>query len=135
VYRQQWQADQQKKIIAQMDGKNPHKSNENKWENRDRNHHNSNGGRSSTHHGNSNRGGLGDRGRGRGGDGGRTNNSEHLKDIECFNCGKKVHYYTDFSQPRKKQLKLKHGFQNGFQKPVSILIEGYVDQEERKEQR
>jgi hypothetical protein len=70
VYRQQWKADKQKQIIAQMAGKNPHKSNDN-----------SNGGRSSTRHGNNNRGGCGGRGRGRGGHGGRTNNSEHLKDI------------------------------------------------------
>jgi hypothetical protein len=30
VYRQQWQADQQKQIIAQMAGKNPNKSNDGK---------------------------------------------------------------------------------------------------------
>jgi hypothetical protein len=56
VYRQQWQADQQKQIIAQMAGKNPNKSNNGKRKNSDRNHHNSNGGRSSTLHGNTNRG-------------------------------------------------------------------------------
>jgi hypothetical protein len=62
-YRQKWQADQQKKNIAQMAGKNPNKSNDGKRKNSDRNHHNSNCGRSSTRHGNTNRGG---RGRGRG---------------------------------------------------------------------
>jgi hypothetical protein len=30
MYRQQWQADQQKQIIAKMAGKNPYKSNDNK---------------------------------------------------------------------------------------------------------
>jgi hypothetical protein len=67
VYRQQWQADQQNQSIAQMDGKNPNKSNEGKRKNSFRNHHNSNGGRSSTHPGNNNHGGRGGRGRGRGG--------------------------------------------------------------------
>jgi hypothetical protein len=127
VYHQQWQADQQKKIIAQMAGKNPHKSNDNKWKKRDRNHHNSNGGRSSTHHGNSNHGGRGDRGRGRSGDGGRTNNSQHLKDIECFNCGRKVHYYTDFSQPRKNNnensnMVSKADFKNLFQSLLKDML-------------
>jgi hypothetical protein len=84
MYRQQWQADQQKQIIAQMAGKNPNKSTYGK-----RNHHNSNGGRSSNRHGNTNRGGSGGRGRGSGGRGGRRNNSDHLQNVECLNCGKK----------------------------------------------
>jgi hypothetical protein len=67
----------------------------------DRNHHNSNGGRSSNRQGNTIRGGRGGHGRGRGGRGGRGNNSEHLKNVECFNCGKKGHYSTDCSLPRK----------------------------------
>jgi hypothetical protein len=87
MYRQQWQADQQKKIIAQMAGKMRSKSNDAKRKSNDRNHHNSNGGRSSTRQGNTSRGGCG---RGRGGHGGRGNNSEHLKNVECFNCGKRV---------------------------------------------
>jgi hypothetical protein len=70
VYRQQWQADQQKQIIAQMAGKNPNKSNEGKRKNSDRNHHNPNGGRISTGRGNNNRGGRGEHGRGHGGRGG-----------------------------------------------------------------
>jgi hypothetical protein len=70
MYRQQWQADQQKQIIAQMAGKNPNKSNDGKRKNNDRNHHNSNGRRSSTRHGNTTRGGRGRRGRGHGGRGG-----------------------------------------------------------------
>jgi hypothetical protein len=56
MYRQQWQADQQKHIIAQMAGKMPGKTNDVKRKNNDRNHHNSNGGRSSAHRGNANRG-------------------------------------------------------------------------------
>jgi hypothetical protein len=79
MYRQQWQADQQKQIIAQMAGNNPTKSNDGKRKNSDRNHHNSNGGLNITRHGNTNRGGRGGRGRGRGGRGGRGHNSEHLQ--------------------------------------------------------
>jgi hypothetical protein len=59
MYRQQWQADQQKQIISQLAGKNPKKSNDEKIKNSDRNHNNSNGGRSSTHHDNTARGGRG----------------------------------------------------------------------------
>jgi hypothetical protein len=66
MYRQQWQADQQKNIIAQMSGNMPNKSNDGKRKSNDRNHHNSNGGRSSTRQGNTIRGGRGGRGRGRG---------------------------------------------------------------------
>jgi hypothetical protein len=77
IYRQQWQADQQKQIIAKMAGKISGKSNEGKRKINDGNHQNTNGGRSSTRQGNTSRGG---RGRGRGGRGGRVNNnSEHLK--------------------------------------------------------
>jgi hypothetical protein len=62
VYRQQWQADQQNQIIAQMDGKHPNKSNDGKKKSSDKNHHNFNGGRSSNRHGNTARGGRGGRG-------------------------------------------------------------------------
>jgi hypothetical protein len=98
MYRQQWQADQQKQIIAKMGGKMTGKTNEGKRKNRERNHQNSNGGRSSTRQGNTSRGG---RRRGHGGRSGRGNNSEHLKNMECFNCGKKGHYSTGCSLPRK----------------------------------
>jgi hypothetical protein len=101
MYHQQWQADQQKNIIAQMAGKIPNKSNDEKIKNIERNHHNSNGGRISTRQGYTSRGGRGGRGRGRGGHGGRGNNSEHLKNVECINCGKKGHYSTDCTLPRK----------------------------------
>jgi hypothetical protein len=91
MYRQQWQADQQQNIIAQMAGKIPNKSKDGKRKNNDRNHHNSNGGRSSARQGNTSRVGRGGRGRGCGGRGGRgNNNSEHLKNVECFNCAKRV---------------------------------------------
>jgi hypothetical protein len=46
MYRQQWQADQQKQIIAKMAGKMPGKSNDGKRKNNERNHHNTNGGHS-----------------------------------------------------------------------------------------
>jgi hypothetical protein len=95
MYRQQWQADQQKQIIAKMAGNMPGKTDEGKRKNNERNHQNSSGGHISTCQGNTSRGGRGGRGRGRGGRGGRGNNSEHLKIVECFNCGKKGHYSTD----------------------------------------
>jgi hypothetical protein len=105
MYRQQWQADQQKQIITKMAGKMPGKRNKGKRKINDRNHQNTNGGRSSTRQGNTSRGGCGGRGRGRGGRVGRgergNNNSEHLENVECFKCGKKGHYSTDCSLPRK----------------------------------
>jgi hypothetical protein len=79
MYRQQWQAYQQKHIIAKMAGKMSGKTNEEKRKNNGRNHQNSNGGCSSTHQGNTSRGGCGGRGRGRGGRGRRGNNNDHLK--------------------------------------------------------
>jgi hypothetical protein len=127
MYRQQWQADQQKQIIAKMAGKMPSKSNEGKRKSNDRNNHNSNGGHSSTRQGNTSRGGRGRRGRGRGGRGGRGNNSEHLKNVECFNCGKKCHYYTDCSLPRKNDneqsnMVSKSDFQNLFQSSLKEML-------------
>jgi hypothetical protein len=140
MYRQQWQADQQKQIIVKMAGKMTGKTNEGKIKNSERNHHNSSGGRSGVCQGNNGRGRRGRRGRGRGGRDGRVqNNSEHLKNVECFNCGKKGHYSTDCSTPRKNDNEhSKHGIQVRFQKPISIFIERNVDQkgqtskEERK---
>jgi hypothetical protein len=56
MYRQQWQSDQQKQIIAKMSGKIPGKTNEGKRENSERNHHNSSGGRSGARQGSNSRG-------------------------------------------------------------------------------
>jgi hypothetical protein len=85
----------------------------------DKNHHNSNGGRGSNRHGNTARGGRGGRGRGRSGRGGRGNNSEHLQSVECLNCGKKGHYSTDCSLPKKNNeisnIVSKDYFKNLFQ--------------------
>jgi hypothetical protein len=67
VYRQQWQAHQQKQIITKMAGKMPGKTNEGKIKINDINHQNTNGGRSSTRQGNTSRGERGGRGKGRGG--------------------------------------------------------------------
>jgi hypothetical protein len=127
MYGQQWQADQQKQIIAKMAGKGPSKSNDGKRKNSDRNHHNSNGGRSSTRQGNTSRGGCGGRGRGRGGRGGRGNNSEHLKNVECFSCGKNGHYYTDCSLPRindneQSNMVSKADFKNLFQSSMKEML-------------
>jgi hypothetical protein len=127
MYHQQWQADQQKQIIAKMAGKGPSKSNEGKRKSNDRNHHNSNGGRISNRQGNTSRGGRGGLGRGRGGRSGRgNNNSEHLRNVECFNCGKKGHDSTDFSLPRKNDneqsnMVSKSDFKTMFQSSLEML--------------
>jgi hypothetical protein len=110
-----------------MAEKNPNKSNDGKRKNSDRNHHNSNGERSSTRHGNTTRGGRGGRGRGRGGRCGRGNNSEHLQNVECFNCGKKGNYFTHFSLPRKNNneksnMVSKADFKNLFQSSMKEML-------------
>jgi hypothetical protein len=84
--------------------KDARQKNEGKRKNCERNHQNSNGGRSSTRQDNTSRGGRGECGRGRGGRGRKENNSEHLKNVECFNCDKKGHYSTDCSIPRKMKM-------------------------------
>jgi hypothetical protein len=126
VYRQQWQADQQKQIIAKMAGKHPNKSNDLKRKNSDKNNHNSNGGRGSNHHGNTSRRGRGGRGRGRGGRGGRGNNSEHLQSVECYSCGKKGHYSNDCSLPKKNtqsaKMVSKDDFKNLFQTSMKEMF-------------
>jgi hypothetical protein len=127
MYRQQCQADQQKQIIAHMAGKMPSKSNDGKRKSNDRNHHNSNGGRISTRQGNTSRGGRGGRGRGCGGRSGRETNSEHLKNVECFYCGKKGHYSTDYSLPRKNgneqsNMVCKADFKNLFQSSLKEML-------------
>jgi hypothetical protein len=128
MYRQQWQADQQKKIIAKMAGKMPDESNDGKRKNNEINHHNTTGGHSGGRQGNNGQGGRGGCGRGRGGRGGRgSKNSEHLKTIECFNCGKKVHYSTDCSAPRKNgtensNMVSKADFKNLFQSSLKDMF-------------
>jgi hypothetical protein len=129
-----------------MAEKMPGKTNEGKRKNNDRNHHNSNGGRSITRQENTNHGG---RGRGRGGRGGRGNNSDHLKNVECFNCGngrggrgnnsdhlknvecfncgKKGHYSTDCSLQRKNDneqsnMVSKADFKNLFQSSLKEML-------------
>jgi hypothetical protein len=129
LYRQQWQPDQQKQIIAQMAGKHLNKSNDGKRKSSDKNHHNFNGGRGrgrgSNRHGNTARGGRGGRGRGRGGRG-RGNNSEHLQSIESFNYGKKGHYSTDCPLPKKNNqsanMVSKDDFKNMFQTSMKEIF-------------
>jgi hypothetical protein len=138
MYQQQWEADQQNQIIAKMAGKMPGKVNEGKRKSSERNHHNSNGGRSSTCQGNTSRGGCGGRGRGRGGRGGRGNNSEHLKNVECFNCGKKGHYSTDCSIPRKNgneksNMVSKSDLRNLFQSSLKEMLTKKNKQAKKKE--
>jgi hypothetical protein len=140
MYRQQWQTDQQKQIIAKMAEKMPGKTNEGKRKNSERNHHNSSGGPSGGRQGNNSRGGRVGRGRGRGGSGGRgNNNSEHLKNVECFNCGKNGHYSTDCSTPRNNEnehsnMVSKSDFKNLFQSSLKEMLtkKGKNSKEERK---
>jgi hypothetical protein len=123
VHRQQWQADQQKQIIALMAGTHPNKSNDGERKSSDKNHHNFNGGRGSNRHGNTSRGG---RGRGRGGRSGRGNTSEHLQSEECYNCGKKGQYFTDCPLPKKNNqssnMVSKDDFKNLFQTPMTEML-------------
>jgi hypothetical protein len=139
MYRQQWQAYHQKHIITKMAGKMPGKSNDGKRKNNERNHHNSNSGCSSGHHGTNGRGGCGGRGRGRVGHGGRSNNnSEHLKTVECFNCGKKGHYSTDCSAPRKNDnensnMVSKTDFKNPFQTSLKDMFTKKEKQAKKKD--
>jgi hypothetical protein len=138
MYCQQWQADQQKQIIAHMAGKMPGKTNEGKRKIDDRNHKNSNGGRSSTRQGNTSQWGRGGRGRGCGGSDGRGNNSDHLKNVECFNCGKKGHYSTDWSLPRKNDneqsnMVSKSDFKNLFQSSLKEMLTQKDKQAKKKE--
>jgi hypothetical protein len=121
-----------------MAGKMPGKTNEGKRKINDRNHQNTNGGRSSTRQCNTSRGGRGGRGRGRGGRDGRGNNSEHLKNVECFNCGKKGHYSTDCSLPRtndneQSNMVYKSDLKNLFQSSLKEMLAKKDKQAKKKE--
>jgi hypothetical protein len=136
MYRQQWQVDQQNHIIAKVAGNMPGKSNDGKRKNNERNHHNTNDGCSGVRQGNNGRGGRGKGGGGR--DGRSSNNSEHLKTVECFNCGKKAHYSTDCSAPRKNEndnsnIVSKADFKNLFQSSLKDMLtkKEKTDKEER----
>jgi hypothetical protein len=112
--------------------------NEGKRKNSVRNNQNSNGRRSSTRQGNTSQGGRGGRGRGRGGRGGSGNNSEHLKNVKCFNFGKKGHYSTDCSIPRKNDneqsnMVSKSYFKNLFQSSLKEMLTNKDKQAKKKE--
>jgi hypothetical protein len=121
-----------------MAGKIPGKTNEGKRKNNNRKHQNSNGGRSSARQGNTSRGGHGGRGRGRGGRGRRGNNSDHLKNVECFNCGQKGHYSTECSLPRKNDneqsnMVSKSDFKNLFQSSLKEMLTKKYKKAKKKE--
>jgi hypothetical protein len=115
-------------MAAKMAGKMPGKSNGGKRKNNDRNHHNTNGGRSGGCQGNNGRGGHRGRVRGRVGRGGRgSNTSDHLKTIECFNCGKEGHCSTECSAPRKNDnedlnMVSKADFKNLFKSSLKDML-------------
>jgi hypothetical protein len=139
MYRHQWQADQKNQIIAKMAGKITGKSNDGKRKKNERNHHNDNGGHSGGLHGNNGRGGHVGRGGCQGGRGRIiSNNSENLKTIECFYCGKKGHYYTDCSAPRKNDnensnMVSKADFKNLFQSSLKDMLTTKEKQKNKKD--
>jgi hypothetical protein len=68
----------------------------------------------------------------------KGNNSEHLKNVECFNCGKKGHYSTDFSLPRKNDneqsnMVSKSDFKNLFQSSLKEMLTKKDKQAKKKE--
>jgi hypothetical protein len=122
MYHQQWQADQQKQIIANMAGKMPGKSNNGKRKSNERNDHKNNGGRS-------------------GGRDGRGNiNIDHLKTVECFDCGKKGHRSTDRTAPRMNEnensnMVPKSDFKNLFQSSLKDMLTQKEKQTKNKDNR
>jgi hypothetical protein len=129
------EAYQQKQIIGKMTGKMSGKSNEGKRKSSGQNTHN-NGGRSSGRHYNNRHGG---RRRGRGGHIRRGNNRDHLKTIECYNCGKKGHYSTNCTVPKKNgnensNMVSKSDFKNLFQSSLKYILTKKETQRKRKEE-
>jgi hypothetical protein len=57
-----------------------------------------------------------------------NNNSENLKNVEYFNCGKNGHYSTDCSIPSKITMNSQTWYPSQISKPISIFIEINVDQ-------
>jgi hypothetical protein len=122
-------------MVVKMTGK----SNDGKRKNNERNHHHSNGGRSNGRQCNNGRGGGGGRVRGRGGHGGRgSRNSEHLKNVQCFNCWEKGQYSTDCSAPRKNDnensnMVSKADFKNLFQSSLKDMLTKKENQKKKKD--
>jgi hypothetical protein len=62
--------------------------------------------------------------------------SKYLKNVECFNCGKKGYYSTNCSAPRKKAMKIQTLYPKRISKIYFNLIERHVDQKgKNKEER
>jgi hypothetical protein len=121
MYRQQWQADQPNQIIAKMTDKMPGKPNDGKRKNNELNAHNNNGGDSCGCQGNNGSGGCIERGND------NNNNSDHLKTIKCYNCGKICHYLTDCAAPKKNgnenfNMVSKVDFKNVFQSSLKEML-------------
>jgi hypothetical protein len=95
-FHQEWQSDQQKPIMLKMAGKLSGKSNDGKGKNKEQNNHDNCDGCSVRRQGNTDPGG-----RGRGCGGKNNENSDHLKNIVCYNCDKKGHYSTDCHATKK----------------------------------
>jgi hypothetical protein len=114
TYRQQWQADQQKKMLK-MAGKSPVRSREGKPNNSKRNAHKNNSGSNGGRHNNSRQGG---RRRGRGGRRGNNHDqNNHFKNLTCYNCDKKDNIPRTARHPRKMEMKT----QTWFQKQISNI--------------
>jgi hypothetical protein len=117
----------------------PGKSNYGKRKYNQRNNHNNNGSRNNSRQGNDGRGGRGGRGRDPGGGGGRGNsNIDHLKTIECLNCGKKGHFWTDCTSPRKNvnensNMVSKADFKNLFQSSLKDMLTKKVKKTKMKD--
>jgi hypothetical protein len=127
IYHQQWQADQQKQIIAKMTGKMPGKIKEEKRKKMNEIITIQVADAVALAKAKIAKDDAGCRG---GRDGRGNNNSEHLENVECFNCGKKGHYSIDCSTPRKNgnedyeqsNMVSKSGFKNLFQSSLTEML-------------